>query len=129
MKQIQTVIALAILLFAGMNCGSTTNPVTNPVNEEDSVETAPTEVAVQPTPTAETPELEVEAAVEPALEPPQPPEEVVEEVVEKLAPGEGLSLGSQAPAFELPDGDAKLHALNDYIGDTKLVLVFYRGGW
>ena len=121
MKQIQTVIALAILLFAGMNCGSTTNPV----NEEDSVETATTEVAVQPTPTAETPELEVEAAEEP----PQPPEEVVEEVVEKLAPGEGLSLGSQAPAFELPDGDNKLHALNDYIGDTKLVLVFYRGGW
>lgn len=125
MKQIQTVIALAILLFAGMNCGSTTNPV----NEADSVETATTEVAVQPNPTAETPELEVEAAAEPALEPPQPPEEVVEEVVEKLAPGEGLSLGSQAPAFELPDGDNKLHALNDYIGDTKLVLVFYRGGW
>ena len=128
MKQIQTVIALAILLFAGMNCGSTTNPVTNPVNEEDSVETATTEVAVQ-NPIAETPELEVEAAAEPALEPPQPLEEVVEEVVEKLAPGEGLSLGSQAPAFELPDGNNKLHALNDYIGDTKLVLVFYRGGW
>ncbi len=145
MKQIQTVtpiltslqaflqkltcLALAILLFAGLNCATT-----NPVNEEGRVETTTTEAAVQPTPASETSEPELEAAQlqeeQPALEPaPQPAEEEVEEVAEKLEPGEGLSLGSQAPAFELPDGEGKLHALNDYIGDQKVVLVFYRGGW
>ena len=143
MKQLQTVtpllaslqvslqrlpcLALAFLLLAGLNCGTT--------DEEGSVETGTTEVTVQPTPAAEAvePEPDVEAAQlqeeEPALEPaPQPVEEKVE-AVEKLGPGEGLSLGSQAPAFELPDGDGKLHALNDYIGKQKVVLVFYRGGW
>ena len=119
-------LALAFLLFTGLNCGTT--------DEEGSVETGTTEVTVQPTPAAEAvePELEVEAAQlqeEPVLEPaPQPIEEKVE-VVEKLEPGEGLSLGSQAPAFELPNGGGKLHALNDYIGKQKVVLVFYRGGW
>ncbi len=49
---------------------------------------------------------------------------------EKLEPGEGLNIGSQAPDFELPDGNGALHALADYIGnDKKVVIVFYRGGW
>ncbi len=46
-----------------------------------------------------------------------------------LDPGEGLSIGSEAPAFELPDGNNKKHALDDYIGNKNLVIVFYRGGW
>ena len=49
--------------------------------------------------------------------------------VEQLPPGQGLSLGSQAPAFELPDSNGKLHALADYIVDKNVVLIFYRGGW
>lgn len=47
-----------------------------------------------------------------------------------LNPGEGLSIGSQAPDFELPDANGTLHALDDYIGNNKkVVLIFYRGGW
>ena len=74
-----------------------------------------TEVAVHPIPAAETLELQVQLTR--LAEP------------EKLDPGQGLSLGSQAPAFELPDGDGKLHALADQVGSKNVVLVFYRGGW
>ena len=31
--------------------------------------------------------------------------------------GQGLSIGSQAPEFELPDGHGQLHALTDYLGN------------
>ena len=55
---------------------------------------------VHPIPAAETLELQVQLTR--LAEP------------EKLNPGQGLSLGSQAPAFELPDGDGTLHALADY---------------
>jgi hypothetical protein len=73
------------------------------------------EVAVHPIPAAETLELVVE------LTPLQGQE--------KLDPGQGLSIGSQAPDFELPDGNGKLHALADYVGNENVVLIFYRGGW
>lgn len=73
------------------------------------------ELALHPIPAAET--LEVVVELTPLQE------------QEKLNPGQGLSLGSQAPAFELPDGDGKLHALADYVGNKHVVLVFYRGGW
>jgi hypothetical protein len=73
------------------------------------------EVSVDPIPEAETSELTVE------LTPLQEPE--------KLKPGQGLSIGSQAPAFELPDGNNKLHTLADYTADKNVVLIFYRGGW
>ena len=74
-----------------------------------------TEVAVHPIPAAETLELQIQLT-----RLPEP---------DKLDPGRGLSTGSQAPAFELPDGDGKLHALADYVGNKNVVLVFYRGGW
>ena len=73
------------------------------------------EVPVHPIPAAETLELRVQLTRR--AEP------------EKLDLGQGLSLESQAPAFELPDGDGKLHALADYVGNKDIVLVFYRGGW
>ncbi len=73
------------------------------------------EVSVDPIPATETFELTVE------LTPLQEPE--------KLKPGQGLSIGSQAPAFELPDGNNKLHTLADYTADKNVVLIFYRGGW
>jgi hypothetical protein len=73
------------------------------------------EVSVDPIPASETLELPVELT--PLLEP------------EKLKPGQGLSIGSQAPAFELPDGNNKLHTLADYTADKNVVLIFYRGGW
>ena len=72
-------------------------------------------VAVDPISADETLELTVE------LTPLQEPE--------KLDPGQGLSIGSQAPTFELPDGNGKAHALADYIADKNVVLIFYRGGW
>jgi type 1 fimbria pilin len=74
------------------------------------------EVAVHPIPASETLELPVE------LTP-------LQEEPEKLDPGQGLSIGSQAPAFELPDSNGKLHALADYTADKNVVLIFYRGGW
>ena len=75
-----------------------------------------TEVAVHPIPATETLELRVQLT---RLKEP-----------EKLNPGQGLSIGSQGPAFELPDGDGTLHALADSVGNHKnVVLVFYRGGW
>ncbi len=73
------------------------------------------EVSVEPIPAAETSELTVE------LVPRQEPE--------RLDPGQGLSIGSQAPVFELPDSNNKLHALADYTADKNVVLIFYRGGW
>lgn len=73
------------------------------------------EVAVHPIPAAETLELVVELT--PLAEP------------ERLDPGQGLSIGSRAPDFELPDGNGKLHALADYVGNKNVVLIFYRGGW
>ncbi len=48
---------------------------------------------------------------------------------EILGPGEGLSVGSQAPDFELPDSNNQLRSLADFIGNKKAVIVFYRGGW
>ena len=74
-----------------------------------------TEVPVHPIPAGETLELQVQLTRQAKPE--------------KLNPGQGLSLESQAPAFELPDGDGKLHALADYVDSQNVVLVFYRGGW
>ncbi|MDE0085820.1 MAG: redoxin domain-containing protein [Candidatus Poribacteria bacterium] len=43
--------------------------------------------------------------------------------------GQGLRIGSQAPEFELSDGYGNLHALSDYLGnDKKIIIVFYRTG-
>ncbi len=74
-----------------------------------------TEVAVQPIPASETFELDLKLI--PQLE------------AEELDPGQGLSLGSKAPDFELSDGNGKAHTLADYIGNKKVVLVFFRGVW
>ena len=73
------------------------------------------EVSVDPIPAAETSELTVEL--------------VSRQEPERLDPGQGLSIGSQAPVFELPDSNNKLHALADYTADKNVVLIFYRGGW
>ncbi len=48
---------------------------------------------------------------------------------EILDPGQGLSVGSQAPVFQLPDSNGNEQALTDYIPDKNVVVVFYRGGW
>ena len=74
-----------------------------------------TEVAVEPIPAAETSELDLKLI-------PQPE-------VEELDPGQGLSIGSQAPDFELSDGNGKLHTLADYTGENKVVIGFFRGIW
>ena len=72
-------------------------------------------VAVDPIPADETLELTLELTPLPEAE--------------QLPPGQGLSIGSQAPDFALPDGNGKAHALADYIADKNVVLIFYRGGW
>ncbi|RKU12438.1 hypothetical protein C6501_11020 [Candidatus Poribacteria bacterium] len=46
---------------------------------------------------------------------------------EPLPPGEGLSVGVEAPAFSLPDGKGNLVALSHYAGQ-KVALVFYATG-
>ncbi len=48
---------------------------------------------------------------------------------EPLAAGEGLRIGVKAPTFSLPDGDGNTHSLSDSIGSSKIVIVFFRGGW
>ena len=43
--------------------------------------------------------------------------------------GKGLTIGSPAPDFELPDGNGNLHSLSEYLDTGKhVVLVFYRFG-
>ena len=43
--------------------------------------------------------------------------------------GQGLTIGSPAPDFELPDGNGNLHSLSEYLDtDKHVVLVFYRFG-
>ena len=43
--------------------------------------------------------------------------------------GQGLTIGSPAPDFELPDGNGNLHSLPEYLDTGKhVVLVFYRFG-
>ena len=119
MRRIQALLAFAFLLFAAFSCG-TENPVEETV-DPFSVEPTTTEdprgeeVIGQPIPADETVELPEE------LPPPQEPE--------KLPPGQGLSIGSQASDFELPDGNGKLHTLADYTANNNVVLIFYRGGW
>ena len=72
------------------------------------------EIAVAPIPTGETAKIVSE------LIPIQQAEEPL--------PGEGLTVGTKAPDFNLPDGDGKIHALADY-AEKKIVLIFYRGSW
>lgn len=48
---------------------------------------------------------------------------------EQLPEGDGLAIGLEAPAFNLPDSNGKMIALADYLGKQKVVLVFDRGGW
>ena len=48
---------------------------------------------------------------------------------EKPSTGEGLNIGTAAPDFTLPDGSGSNYTLSDYIGDSKIVLVFFRGNF
>lgn len=52
---------------------------------------------------------------------------IVENV--NLDPGHGLVDCSQAPEFNLSDSNNQKRTLDEFIGDSKLVIVFYRGGW
>ena len=46
-----------------------------------------------------------------------------------LIPGSGLKIGSDAPSFELPDGNGNLHSLSDTLSSGQhVVIVFYRFG-
>ena len=124
MKQIYVCLALALLLIAGLNCGT-----------EDPVEETGDTLVVEtvPPPEPEATENLVEGAddtlVIEAIPLPEPEPEPEPEEAEALDPGQGLSLGSQAPDFELADGNGKLHTLNNYIGNKNVVLVFFRGVW
>lgn len=45
------------------------------------------------------------------------------------ATGEGLNIGTTAPDFTLPDSNGSNYTLSDYIGNSKIVLVFFRGNF
>ena len=60
---------------------------------------------------------------------PAPPDESASAPPETLGPGEGLSLGAEAPDFTLPDGSGTNYTLSDSIGSSNVVIVFFRGGW
>ena len=49
--------------------------------------------------------------------------------MDELPPGDGLSVGSTAPDFNLADGNGKLHSLADYTGEQRVVLLLDRGAW
>lgn len=55
------------------------------------------------------------------------PSDIPEVPVEQLPPGEGLSIGAEAPGFSLPDADGNVVSLSDYAGQ-KVVIVFYATG-
>ena len=73
------------------------------------------EIEVKPIPASETFELDLKLIPLPEAE--------------ELVPGQGLSLGSKGPDFELSDGEGKVHKLTDYIGNKKVALIFFRGVW
>lgn len=50
-------------------------------------------------------------------------------MMEDLPPGDGLSVGSKAPNFNLKDGDGKAHSLANYAGKQRVVLLLDRGAW
>ena len=66
-------------------------------------------------------EVNITFTTESAPAPPPPPE--------TLNPGEGLSIGTAAPDFTLPDGDGNNYTLSDSIGSSNIVIVFFRGNW
>ncbi len=66
-------------------------------------------------------EAEISITFTTELAPAPPPTPVT------LDPGEGLSIGAEAPDFTLPDGSGTNHTLSDSIGSSKVVLVFFRG--
>jgi len=68
----------------------------------------------------ETP-VNITFTTESAPAPPPPPE--------TLDPGEGLSIGTEAPDFTLPDGNGNNYSLSDSIGSSNIVIVFFRGNW
>jgi len=43
--------------------------------------------------------------------------------------GIGLAVGTEAPDFELPGLDGKKVRLHALLDQSKVLLVFYRGGW
>ncbi len=49
--------------------------------------------------------------------------------MDELPPGDGLSVGSTAPDFNLADGNGKRHSLADYAGEQRVVLLLDRGAW
>ncbi len=57
---------------------------------------------------------------------PEPPMETTPEP-EPLDPGEGLAIGTTAPAFSLPDADGNTVSLSNYAGQ-KVVIQFYSTG-
>jgi len=65
--------------------------------------------------------LAVIAVAQSPLAPPKMPEATKTDT--------GLTIGSRAPDFALPNGDGKLVMLSEYVGRSPVVLVFYRGFW
>jgi peroxiredoxin len=58
---------------------------------------------------------------------------IVDRAIDQLksssAAEHGLSIGAQAPAFALPDGEGMLWRSRDLLQGGPLVVVFYRGRW
>ena len=168
MKQLKTFFTLALLLLAGLGCGTTDNPIGDGGDiatltgtlqgEVQSIEGVAIQVRLlkdgQLVARAEAhgsyklndivagdytlhisangyQEMEINVTVVAGEAVSLDKVSLVELTMPKhdLAPGEGLKIGSQAPEFELPDGNGELHAFADYIGNNKkVVLVFYRTG-
>jgi peroxiredoxin len=49
--------------------------------------------------------------------------------LERAGTAPGLSVGDDAPDFQLPDATGRPHRLSELLRDDPVVLVFYRGEW
>jgi len=49
--------------------------------------------------------------------------------LERAGTARGLSVGDDAPGFQLPDATGRPHRLSELLRDGPVVLVFYRGEW
>jgi len=58
-----------------------------------------------------------------------PGEQAIAELAASGLAGKILSLGAQAPAFELPDTNGTLVRSADLLANGKLMIIFYRGRW
>jgi hypothetical protein len=107
------VLSLSLMLLAA-GCDAPTEPAPNA-----GVVTSTASAAGTPT----------SAASREVLIPAKPKETKDAAVIGTLPDGVGIAVGEKAPDFEAPDQDGKPVLLSKLLERSRVMLVFYRGGW